>query len=1232
MLVRNTSIGTPESLEAMRASGFRPPEWSMNWTGLKSFHLIVFAAIIGTFGAGFSSVAPTSTPSGIPVEQSTGMESIHGPLPVLGPMELYANIETVGIIIGGTALPKSAQLSYRREGESNWRSGHPLVRIDDGRLAGSLFNLIPSTTYQIKVTDGSAEIGGTITTQPQELGFSPSMILHVDDNAAAGGDGSASAPFRSIQEAVNRAGAGTQVLVADGIYRESITFPTSGASGNWIQVKAAGGAGILDGSDSLSGEIWSPLEGSRNVWYTKIDVPTAYLARDQKRFYMYDDFASLLEGRGHNKVPMDEGWYLAPHTTKLYIRSLDDPSRHTWQAPRFDQAFRVEGRDWIWIEGFEIQYYGTQDGCGICSKNSSHVVIRRNRIHNLQKGIYIEWTGAEEQGNDTRIEFNEIHDITTAEWPWNAVKGTSMEGTAIILRGHNGAIVRGNELHHFFNGIYTGSSAALENSGIAFDLDVYDNRIHHITDDGLEPEGACINQRFRDNLVDFAHVGISLAPVTQGPVWVLHSVFSNFSGRGIKWDRNSDGIALIYHNTFWTESRTASGMDFISPAYNATLRNNIFQENALGFDASPIGSTGQDWNYDNWFTSRDASSVRFRWQGVNYLSLAQLCSAAGLECNGHDQPPGLVNPRAGDFSLQSNSNNIDRGVIVPGINDGFMGRAPDIGVFEFTSGTIPVVKSITRVGANPSDAASVDFLVSFSEPVSGVDLTPPFSDFVLQSTPQITGSVISGIVAESQSAYRVSVNVGSGNGDLRLDVVDDNSIVNGSGVSLGGPAVGDGSFGSGELYSINRILPVVVSVSRADPSPAESQTVRFQVAFSQEVTGVDAGDFLLSAGGALSGAKVNEISGSGTAYVVTLDTGTGDGTLRLDVVDDDSIVNASNTPLLGAGYGNGDFSGGETYTIDKNPPFVVSSTRMDADNTSSDVLRFAVGFSESVSGIDAADFALTTSGSLSGATVSGVSETPGTGGSGYIVTVKTGTGNGTLRLDVLDDDSILDQAGRTLGGPGAGSGGFTSGESYSIIRLNVVRSAEAFRSSGVNDGWVLESSEDSSQGGSKNALSATFNLGDDGQDRQYRSILHFPTSSLPDNAVISMAILMIKRQGLSGEDPFLTHGNILVDIRDGYFGTPGLFGINSLDSADFQSPASQNSVGVIFNNPVNGWYWTLLDGSAFKYINRAGVTQFRLSFEKDDNDDRGADYLRFFSGNHASQSNRPILKVEYFLP
>jgi hypothetical protein len=78
----------------------------------------------------------------------------------------------------------------------------------------------------------------------------------------------------------------------------------------------------------------------------------------------------------------------------------------------------------------------------------------------------------------------------------------TMESTAIILRGHIGAIVRGNVIHHFFNGIYTGSSAALDNPAVAFDADIYNNRIYAIKDDAIEPEGTCVNHRFRNNMID----------------------------------------------------------------------------------------------------------------------------------------------------------------------------------------------------------------------------------------------------------------------------------------------------------------------------------------------------------------------------------------------------------------------------------------------------------------------------------------------------------------------------------------------------------------------------------------------------------------------------------------------------------------------------------------------------------------------------------------------------------
>lgn len=598
-------------------------------------------------------------------------------------LDLYPNIETIGVVVSGTNLSKTAQLMVRQSDDPTWHSAHPLVRIDDGRLVGSLFGLSPAASYSIKVLDGTTEISGSTTTQPDGLQFTPSVILHVNDDALPGGNGSAAAPFQTIQEGVNHAGPGTQVLVVDGIYREAVTFPASGVAGNWIQVKAEGSGAILDGSENLTGDIWTPHESKAHVWFTKIGASIRYLARDQKRFYMYDSLADLLQGRGHNNVPMNEGWYIEPSTWKLYLRSLDDPASHAWQVPRLNRAFEAASRDWFWIEGFEIRFYGgTEYGCGVCTKNASHVVIRGNRIHNLQTGIFVDWDGGENQGNDSRIEFNEVYDPPVNEWPWNAVKGSSMEGTAVVVRGHIGAIVRGNEIHHFFNGIYTGSSAALENSGIAFDADIYSNHIHHIGDDALEPEGTCINHRFRNNTIDTSFVGISLAPVTQGPTWVLRSTFTNYTGRGLKWDRNSDGIVLIYHNTSWTNASSANAMDLISPVHNAILRNNIFQSNGYAFEEVPTGSTGHDWNNDNWYTTRGSSGPHFKWENIPYNTIGELCAATGLECTGYESFPGLTNPGGGDFTLLPSSPNIDRGVVIPGINDGFAGSAPDVGAYE----------------------------------------------------------------------------------------------------------------------------------------------------------------------------------------------------------------------------------------------------------------------------------------------------------------------------------------------------------------------------------------------------------------------------------------------------------------------------------------------------------------------------------------------------------------------
>ena len=44
------------------------------------------------------------------------------------------------------------------------------------------------------------------------------------------------------------------------------------------------------------------------------------------------------------------------------------------------------------------------------------------------------------------------------------------------------------------------------------------------------------------------------------------------------------------------------------------------------------------------------------------------------------------------------------------------------------------------------------------------------------------------------------------------------------------------------------------------------------------------------------------------------------------------------------------------------------------------------------------------------------------------------------------------------------------------------------------------------------------------------------------------------------------------------------------------------------------------------------MTQFRLRFAKDDNNDNGADFLRFFSADTANMSDFPVLEVKYYIP
>jgi ELWxxDGT repeat protein len=235
-------------------------------------------------------------------------------------------------------------------------------------------------------------------------------------------------------------------------------------------------------------------------------------------------------------------------------------------------------------------------------------------------------------------------------------------------------------------------------------------------------------------------------------------------------------------------------------------------------------------------------------------------------------------------------------------------------------------------------------------------------------------------------------------------------------------------------------------------------------------------------------------------------------------------------------------------------------------------------------------------------------------GAGRVADINPGSAGSSPAYPAVYNGSLYFQAN---GDDGTGAELWTYGNS----------TIASFRSVKSQDGWVLESGENTNAGGSANSGAGVFQLGDNAQDRQYRAILSFDTSSLPEDAVVTGVTISICRQGLTGTDPFTTHGNIRVDIRKGAFGND-----NALQTGDFQAAASKSNAGTIQNLPAGDWYSTKLLATAYRFINPAGVTQLRLRFTTDDNDDNGADFLKFYSGDAASISNRPWLVLSYYVP
>ena len=355
--------------------------------------------------------------------------------------------------------------------------------------------------------------------------------------------------------------------------------------------------------------------------------------------------------------------------------------------------------------------------------------------------------------------------------------------------------------------------------------------------------------------------------------------------------------------------------------------------------------------------------------------------------------------------------------------------------------TAPTVASIVRSDPaveTTSAQQTLVFEVTFSEDVTGVDA----GDFALSSGGTGTGSVTN--LAGSGSQYLVNVSA-TRDGTYNLDVTQDSGIAD----AADNPLSSTTPTGADHTYTVNTIpadttAPTVASIVRSDPAveTTSAQTLVFEVTFSEDVTGVDAGDFALSSGGTGTGSVTN-LAGSGSQYLVSV-SATRDGTYNLDVTQDSGIADAADNPLSSTTPTGAD----HTYTVNTIPadttaPTVASIVRSDpAEATTSErTLVFGVTFSEDVTGVDLSDFAL-----FSGGTGTGSVTNLAGSGSQYLVNVSAAQ-DGTYNLDIVPNNDITDMASNPLGGTGP-----TGEDQPYTVRTSAIQNATTNTPPSINAG------------------------------------------------------------------------------------------------------------------------------------------------------------------------------------
>lgn len=343
---------------------------------------------------------------------------------------------------------------------------------------------------------------------------------------------------------------------------------------------------------------------------------------------------------------------------------------------------------------------------------------------------------------------------------WNLMKGSSVDDAEgynhinglNLSQAGTGWVIRNNNFINLFNGFFISQFIPSQQKYFSPEyyrnMDFYNNSLTYLADDAIEPEGACVNLRIYNNTCSKMHVGWSDSPGTVGPIYFIRNFITQWShymggGTAIKanplWNTLHDfGTAFIYHNTFYQNNNKTFWMISTFNDFFDTYKNNIFSAGPGVYRASKANGEfiNLTFDYNSYYTTGSDNLYFYLIKSPVINCYTKQCvndfGSYNWEINGlfnSETRADFVDPNGSKPDLLASAVEIDKGEIIPGINDGYVGLAPDIGAFEFPdvisllnqsvelqsfgiTATPNPFKSVARIKVmNPGNANSMDVFI-----------------------------------------------------------------------------------------------------------------------------------------------------------------------------------------------------------------------------------------------------------------------------------------------------------------------------------------------------------------------------------------------------------------------------------------------------------------------------------------------------------------------------------------